>query len=220
MTQRELYFISGSPPCWTVMLALEIKGLDYRQRRLDNAKKEQKSAEFLAINRRGQVPTFIDGDVTVSETLAVLSYLDALHPSPPLFGANARETARIWQIICEVDGNLREPVGAITRPLFRGKAEQFADQITEAATAVRAELDHLEGHLSRDPWLGGDRISAADLIAYPVVMQLARAVGREEATPLNLEIHPLNNNYPKLDAWDKRLAAMPGFANAYPPHWK
>jgi glutathione S-transferase len=63
-------------------------------------------------------------------------------------------------------------------------------------------------------------ISAADLIAYPVVMQLMRAVAREEAKPLNLAIHPLEDNFPNLNAWDRRLAAMPGFANAYPPHWK
>jgi glutathione S-transferase len=79
MTERELYIISGSPPCWTVMLALEIKGLSYEQRRLDNAKREQKSAAYLAINPRGQVPTLIDGDVNVSETLAVLAYLERSH---------------------------------------------------------------------------------------------------------------------------------------------
>ena len=49
MTQRDLYFISGSPPCWTVMLALEVKELDYQPRRLDNAKREQKSPEFLQV---------------------------------------------------------------------------------------------------------------------------------------------------------------------------
>jgi glutathione S-transferase len=56
MTERELYFISGPPPCWTVMLALEIKGLAYGQRRLSNTKGEQKSADFLKLNPRGQVP--------------------------------------------------------------------------------------------------------------------------------------------------------------------
>lgn len=220
MTAPELFFISGSPPCWTVMLALEVKRVDYRQTRLDNAKREQKSSEYLAINPRGQVPTLIDGAVTVSETLAIVSYLDARHPSPPLFGGDAAETAGIWQIICEVDGNLREPVGAISRPLFRGKTAEFADQITKAAVTVRAELGHLEARLASGSWLVGTRISAADLISYPVVMQLARAVARDEATALDLAIHPLDNHFPNLAAWAERLAAIPGFANAYPPHWK
>jgi glutathione S-transferase len=176
MAKRELYFISGSPPCWTVMLAMEMKGLAYEPRRLDNAKREQKSSEYLAINPRGQVPTLVDGDVTVSETLAVLSYLDASHPSPPLFGATAAETGLIWQIICEVDGNLRDPVGDISRPLFRGKSAEFVEQITKASVSARAELALLETRLGSGSWFAGDRASAADLIAFPVVMQLTRAL--------------------------------------------
>ena len=43
MTNRDLYFISGSPPCWTVMLALEVKSLPYTPQRLGNTKREQKS---------------------------------------------------------------------------------------------------------------------------------------------------------------------------------
>ena len=45
MTDRALYFISGSPPCWSAMLALEVKGLSYTPQRLDNQKREQKSPE-------------------------------------------------------------------------------------------------------------------------------------------------------------------------------
>ena len=190
MTQTELYFISGSPPCWTVMLALEVKGVTYHQRRLDNAKREQKSPEYLAVNPRGQVPVLVDGDGTVCETLAILAYLDAVHPAPPLFGSSPAQTAKIWQTICECDGNLREPVGDISRPLFRGKEAEFVDQITEAAETVRGELGLLEARLGSDPWLAGDAISAADLVLFPVLMQLARATGRAEAAPLNLAIHP------------------------------
>ena len=140
MTQWELYFISGSPPCWTTMLAMEVKGIAYTPKRLDNAKREQKAPAFLKINPRGQVPVLTNGGVTVCETLAILSYLDSANPEPPLFGTSPEETARIWQVICECDGNLRERVGDISRPLFRGKGEEFAEQISTAAARVRDEL--------------------------------------------------------------------------------
>ena len=220
MAKRELYFISGSPPCWTVMLALEMKGVTYEPRRLDNAKREQKSSEYLAINHRGQVPTLVDGDVTVSETLAILSYLDASHPSPPLFGATAAQTGLIWQIICEVDGNLRDAVGDISRPLFRGNSAEFVEQITKASVTARAELELLEERLGSGPCLVCDNASAADLIAFPLVMQLTRALTREEAVALDLGVYPLDDVFPKLAAWTGRLAEIPGFENAYPPHWK
>ncbi|NKB18903.1 MAG: glutathione S-transferase family protein [Alphaproteobacteria bacterium] len=220
MTARELYFISGSPPCWSVMLALEVKGLAYTPRRLDNAKREQKSPEYLAINPRGQVPVLIDGDITVCETLAVLSYLDAATPAPPLFGTSPIETAKIWQSICDCDGNLREPVGQISRPLFRGKADEFIDQITGAAETVRDELSLYETMLQDNGWLAGDSLSAADLIVFPVIMQLLRAAGRDDAAPLQLAIYPLADHFPNLAGWVNRIEALPRYANAYPPHWK
>ena len=46
MSKLELYFISGSPPCWTAMLALEAKRLAWTPRRLDNAKREQNASEY------------------------------------------------------------------------------------------------------------------------------------------------------------------------------
>lgn len=220
MSQRDLYFISGSPPCWSVMLALEFKGLSYDQRRLNNSKGEQKSAEFLAINPRGHVPVLIDEGVTVCEMLAILSYLDAISESPPLFGRGPVETARIWQTICECDAHLRMPVGAISRPLFRGKAEAFAGQITDAASDVRDELTLFESALSSDPWLAGEAASAADLVVFPVVMQLMRAAERNDAAPLDLGLYPLADHFPGLAAWCARMEALPGYANAYPPHWR
>ncbi|MBG04062.1 MAG: glutathione S-transferase [Rhodospirillaceae bacterium] len=220
MTDRALYFISGSPPCWSVMLALEVKGLSYTPQRLDNQKREQKSPEYLAINARGQVPTLVEGDTVVCETLAVLAYLDAAYPAPALFGRNPDETARIWQAISVCDGNLRGPVGDISRPLFRGKSVEFAEQIKSASDKVRSELDLLEAQLSETQWLAGDAVSAADLMVFPVVMQLARAVAREAALPLDLALYPYREHFPRIDAWCDRIEALPGFERAYPPHWK
>lgn len=217
---RELYFISGSPPCWSVMLALEVKGLAYTPQRLDNAKREQKSPEYLAINSRGQVPVLIEDDVTVCETLAVLAYLEAATPTPSLFGRSPIETAKIWQSICDCDGNLREPVGQISRPLFRGKAADAAEKIKEAVQTVRDELVLYETALNGNEWIAGDALSAADLIMFPVIMQLLRAVGREDAEPLQLAIHPLADHFPNLAIWISRIESLPGYDNAYPPHWK
>ncbi|MDA7946211.1 MAG: glutathione S-transferase family protein [Hyphomicrobiaceae bacterium] len=220
MSACDLYFISGSPPCWTVMLALEFKGVAYTPRRLDNAKREQKSPEFLKINPRGQVPVLVHEGNTVCETLAILAYLDGIAPEPALFGRSPAETAQIWQIISECDGNLRNPVGDISRPLFRGKGEAFREQIVEAATCVRDELALLDARVASGPWFAGDTASAADFVAFPVVMQLCRASAREEAAPLELGVYPLGAHTPNLDKWAKRIEAIEGYGNAYPPHWK
>jgi glutathione S-transferase len=219
MSERQLYFISGSPPCWSVMLALEIKGLPYEPKRLNNSKGEQKALEFLRINPRGHVPTLIEGDITVSETHAVLAYLDAAHPAPALFGKSPQETARIWQRISEIESHLRDQVGDISRPLFRGKSAEFSEQISSAAAKVRGELELLEAGLENTPFIATGTLSVADLITYPVIMQLGRAADRKAAKSFNLP-HPLMAHYPKLAAWAQRIEALPGSENAYPPHWK
>ena len=178
---RELYFISGSPPCWSVMLALEVKGLAYTPKRLDNAKREQKSPEYLAINPRGQVPVLVETMSPSVKPSPSCPIWRPRHRHRPLFGSSPIETAKIWQSICDCDGNLREPVGQISRPLFRGKAADAAEKIKDAAETVRDELALYETALNENEWLAGDTLSAADLIAFPVIMQLMRAVGREDA---------------------------------------
>ncbi len=220
MAETEVYWISGSPPSWSALLALEVKRIEYDSHRLDNAKKEQKSEAFLAVNPRGQVPVVKHGDVVVRETLAVLAYLDRAYPEPSLFGGDAERTAHIWQLACECDSFLRNPVGTISRPLFRGKAEAFRDEITAAVPAVRDELDALEGNLEHTPFLAGETISAADLVYYPVIMQLARAAGRDDARSLNLGLMPLADTFPALAAWMTRIENIPGYDLTYPPHWR
>jgi glutathione S-transferase len=66
----------------------------------------------------------------------------------------------------------------------------------------------------------GGALSAADLVLYPVLMQLLRAVSRDDAGPLNLAIHPFGDHFPKLAMWCEKIESVPGFDNAYPPHWK
>jgi len=202
------------------MLALGVKGLDYQPRRLDNTKREQKSPTFLAINPRGNVPVLTEGDVTICQTFAALAYIDATTPSPPLFSNTAVETARIWQAIGECDGYLRDRVGNISRALFRGKAAEVVDEITDAMPPVREKVARLDTVLSAQDYLAGDTLSAADLSVYPVMQQLLRAAAREDVRPLELSVYPLADEYTHLHAWAQRIEALPGYNEACPPHWK
>ena len=57
----ELYWGSGSPFAWRVMLSLEVKRLSYESKLLEFSKGEHKSAGFLKLNPRGKVPVLKDG---------------------------------------------------------------------------------------------------------------------------------------------------------------
>ena len=86
-----IYWISGSPFAWRVLLTAEVKGIPYEGKLLEASKGELKTPEFLAINPLGRVPAIRDGNFTLHESLAIMVYLDRKHPNPPLFGRTAEE---------------------------------------------------------------------------------------------------------------------------------
>jgi hypothetical protein len=76
----EVYWASGSPFAWRVLLTLEAKRLPYQSKLLTFSKGEHKSPEYLAMNPRGKVPTLKDGDFAIYESLAIMAYLDRAYP--------------------------------------------------------------------------------------------------------------------------------------------
>lgn len=217
MTAVSLYWISGSPPSWRVMLALAVKGIAYDSMLLDVSRKEHKAEGYLGINPRGQVPTLVHGAVTVRESIAILAYLDRAFPDRPLFGTGPQAAAAIWQAVMEIDSVLRPPAGQIARGLFRGTATAEGPELSATVAEVAAELDRIAGDLSDGrAWLCGAAISAADVVLYPTLAWLNRALSR--ADPAGFA--PLRRPRPHLAAWQARMEAQPWFDATYPPHWR
>ena len=78
--------------------------------------REHKAPEFRAKNPWGQVPTLeLDDGRTISETVAICRYLEALHPTPPLFGRDAFEQAEVEMWTRRVELTLMTPVGMLLR---------------------------------------------------------------------------------------------------------
>lgn len=216
----ELYWGSGSPFAWRVMLTLEVKRLPYESRLLEFSKEEHKSPGYLKLNPRGKVPTLKDGDFVLYESLAIMSYLDRKHPDPPIFGRTPQETGLIGREISETDSYLGEPGAKIVRPVFFGKGLEKTEEIQEAAATIRRELKRIDTTLANSAWLVGAQISAADIALFPLIQILLRAASKEAAKPLNLGFFPLAQSYPNIAGWVKRVEAIPGYERTYPPHWK
>ena len=216
----EVYWGSGSPFAWRVLLGLEIKKIPYASRLIEFSKGQHKAPEFLAINPRGKVPAIRDGDFALSESPAILAYLDRKVPEPPLFGRTPEETGRVWQAICETVGYLEPPTGKIATAIFFNRVAESADDIRAAIKPVHAELALMEKTLARSSWLVGDALSAADIVAYPLVEILLRAAGKDSAKPFDLALLPLDKTYPAIAAWRERIKALPGYERTYPPHWR
>lgn len=214
----EIYWVSGSPFGWRVLLAAELKGVPYVSRRIDNATAAQSSAEYLAINPRGKVPALTHGDVIICESLAMMTYLEQLFPEPPIFGTSPRQAARIMQVCSEFMCYLEPVINRLAAAIVRNK------HLSAAALAARHgtlhnELARLDQSLGLDDWLCRT-LSAADLTVYPHCKFLLRLARRPEAASLDLGLADFTDRYPPLSAWMRRVEALPAYDKAYPPHWR
>ena len=215
----EVFWGSGSPYSWRVLLALEFKRLPYVSHLLQFSKQEHKSQEMLALNPRGRVPVLKDGEYVCFESLAILYYLDLKYPQPPLFGRTPEEAGTIMRVICEYQAYIEPQVHIITQAVFSGAA-LGSDTITSAMHAVASEARTIEGRLSKSAWIVGDSCSAVDLVIFPGIQLLKRALEKPRAAELTARFMPVEVHYPALGRWLARVAAQPGYDRTYPPHWR
>ena len=214
-----LYWGSGSPCSWRVLLALEHKGLPYESQQLHFDKQEQQSPQMLKLNPRGRVPVLKDGDYVVFESLAVLYYLDLMHPQPPLFGSTPQEAGVIMRVICEFQAYAEPSLIQITEAIFAEKVAENIDELTDAMHVVGREARTIEGRLSKEQWIVGADYSAADMVIFPWIQVLRRALNRNSAAALGARFLPMERNYPALARWIHRIEALPGYQRTYPTHW-
>jgi glutathione S-transferase len=215
----DLYTISGAPRPWRVALGLVAKQLDFDVRVLEGSKKEQKAPDFLALNPRGRTPVLKRGDFVLTESLAILSYLEKEHPSPPLFGTTTEEHARIWEAVSEGQHDLSDAANALLRPLFFLGQDETNEEVRRAALAVKDELNRLEQRIADSPFLVGPRMSAADCVCFPHVRLILRATERFPEMTRRLELDPFAALYPRLARWIERIEALPGYEKTFPSHW-
>src|ERR1043165_8047177 len=145
----DVYWGSGSPYSWRVLLALEHKGLEYRSHLLSLPMQEHKSPHMLALNPRGRVPTLKDGDYVCFESLAILYYLDRKYPDKPLFGTSSEEGAVIMRVCCEFQAYIEEHVMRVARAVLMQREDPQSDLVTNAALVAAGEARTIEMRLSK-----------------------------------------------------------------------
>lgn len=216
----ELWWGSGSPYSWRALLALEYKKLPYVSHLVQFAKQEHKSPQMLQMNPRGRVPVLKDGDYVCFESLAIVQYLDRKYPDPPLLGRTAEEAGTIMRVICEYQAYVEEHIMKVIYAILFQSAEGHSDDVARAMHLIATEARTIESRLSQSSWLVGEDFSAADVVIFPGIQMLLRALDRREAQELRGRLLPLETNYPAIAAWIKRIEALPGYERTYPPHWR
>jgi glutathione S-transferase len=216
----EIFWGCGSPYSWRVQLALEIKRIPYQGRQLSFSSQDLQSGKFLAINPRGQVPALRDGEFTLYESIAILSYLDAIQPEPALFGSDPAERGLIWRQIMECVYYLEPHMTPFAGTIFSGELPEKSDEAIKSRQQVEQEFYRLDAVLEQTDYLAGNRISAADVAIYPVIQLLLIAARRENTEAVSGRLRKIDRHFPALHAWCRRIEALPGFEKTNPPHWR
>jgi glutathione S-transferase len=166
------------------------------------------------------VPVLKDGDFVVFESLACLLYLDRKYPEPPLFGRTPEECATIMRVICEYQAYAEEPLLQIVTAVFFAIVDEKIEEVTRSMHVMAAEARTIENRLSASEWLVGEHVSAADMVVFPQIMLLLRAMEKREAGDLRARFMPMEENYPATARWIGRMEQLPGYDRTYPPHWR
>lgn len=220
----KLYWFPGSPFAWTVMLAMEHKGLSYELKQVNLSAGEQHSADYLTLNPRGKVPVLVDGDLVITESLAILAYLEAKQPEPSLFGQTAVMKARVMEALGQLLTYL-EPAGMpIPATVFWQPWDDAARQTLRNAVAnVLPEVQRIEALLTQQNALAGADISVADFRLYPImsIFWMATSVAARKKGEGVPELAQLNRaGFPAIDHWCRRIEALPYYDKTLPPGWR
>lgn len=151
-----------------VRIALIEKDIEHEIALVDMAAGEHKSPRYLAMNPYGRVPTLEDDGFVLYESTAIISFLDALKPRPPLFPVDAKARALVEMHMKLCDLELTRYAGTIIFPKrFLPKERWDADAFQQARMPIEKHLAIVARELDGREFLVGDAFTAADLIYIP-----------------------------------------------------
>lgn len=196
-----------SSAAYRVRLCLSLKGVAYRSQSVDLLAGEQGGAANRAINPQELVPTLMVDGRPLTQSLAIIEWLDTTFPDPPVLSRDpfvrAGQMARALAIVADI-----HPIDNL-RVLRRLKAQFGADQAAVddwyrhwVVTGLTA-LEAMAADTPPGPFLGGATMDVADLCLIPQLYNARRFDVALDA-------------FPRLVTADAAAAALPAVAAAHP----
>jgi maleylacetoacetate isomerase len=174
----KLYDYYRSSAAYRLRIALNIKGLKPERHPVNLLKGEQQSDSYKAVNPQGLVPTLVDGATTLTQSIAVIEYLNDVYPNPPLLPADpvgrARVRAIALTIACDIHpiNNLRvlnyltDTIG-VSKEV---KQQWYEHWIQQGFTTVETMLQNS----ATGTYCHGNQLSLADICLVPQVVNAKR----------------------------------------------
>ncbi|NKB54809.1 MAG: glutathione S-transferase family protein [Alphaproteobacteria bacterium] len=163
-----LYHLWLSPFSRKVRIVLGEKGLDVS---LKVEKVWERREEFLTLNPTGEVPVLVQDDgMVLSESAAIVEYLDETHPDPPLIGRSPAMRAETRRLVAWFDLKFHQEVTAnlVNEKImkrFLGLGEPDSAAIRAGNQNIHFHLDYIGYLTEQRRWIAGDELTLADIAA-------------------------------------------------------
>jgi len=204
----KLHTSTRAPNPRRVDMFIAEKGIEGIEREIvDLNAGEHRSAAFRERNALARVPVLeLDDGRFLSESRAICTYLEGLHPEPNLMGRTAEERAFIEMADRQVELFLLATIAHCVRHTHPGLATleqpQFRDFGLSQGEKLPGIAQVFDARLATQPWMAGDRFTVADITAFCGI-EFARL----------MKFKPADAGLQHLQAWRDRVAERPS-ANA------
>ena len=189
----ELFNYFRSSASYRVRIALALKGLDYDYKAVKLTKNEQFNESYTAVSASRLVPLLRDGDAVVTQSLAIIEFLDETHPKPPLLPKKPLDRAYVralaQDIACEIHplNNLR-----VLRYLVRdmGLSDEAKDRWYKhwVETGLEVVERRLEAAAQAGSYCFGNQPGLADCVLVPQIFNAQRFNCRLDHVPIVMRV--------------------------------
>ena len=189
----KVYAYDPAPNPQRLALFMKMKGLELETIPVDMTTGEHLGDAYKQINPAGTLPALVLDDGTVlTEVVGMYTYLEDLHPEPPLMGQTPLERGQVMSWCHKLFTGLTQAVASVFRNRSKGfvnralPGPQDLPQIPDLAERGRMQINFampmLDEHLATSRWLAGDNFTAADIDLYVTIGFMG---WRKESIPEN-----------------------------------
>jgi maleylacetoacetate isomerase len=202
----KLYSYWRSSAAYRVRIVLNLKGIDCQQETLNLLEGEHKSDAYLSVNPAGLVPALeLDDGRYLSQSTAIIDWLDSEYPQPPLLPPDAYDRALVlswaYTVACEIHPLNNVGVLNYLRAELGGGDEQITDWLY---AWFKRGFSSLEVSVHPGPYCLGDNVTLADVFLVPMAYNALRFK------------YDLAGLHPKLMTIHDNCNQLPAFTDARP----
>lgn len=208
MAELILYDFYRSSSAYRVRIALNVKGLAYQRVPINLVEGQQREADYRRVNPQGLVPLLVVGDTRISQSVAIMEWLEQFCPEPALLPASEQDKALVRSLTFAITMDI-QPLNNLRVMNYFKQAWQWSDDDVSVwyqhwiATGFSAIEAQLAASGSNGKFCFGETVTMADICLVPQVYNARR-------------FHCDLGDYPLIRSIDQHCTALETFARAAP----